>query len=97
MATKKLTIAEPALRVRKTDRIIKAPSKAWAHDQVEAKHHVDDDEVKRGFITSQGDFVGRKKAAKIAKKAGEIKDKSIKKLHSSDLRKAGNIKKKVLK
>ena len=64
-----------------------------AHDQVEAKHHLKDKKVKRGFVTSEGDFVGRKKAAKIAEDAGEIKDKSIKKLHSSDLRKGMGIKK----
>ena len=85
--TKKLTIAEPALRVKKTDRVIKAPSKAWAHDQLEAKHHLKKKKVKEGFVTNGGDFVGRKKAAKIAKAAGEIK-KPVKKLHSSDLRKA---------
>ena len=94
---KKLTIAEPALRVKKTGRVIKAPSKAWAHDQVEAKHHLKKKKVKEGFVTNQGDFVGRKKAAKIAEENGEVKDKSIKKLHSSDLRKALHIKKKVLK
>ena len=97
MANKKVTIAEPALRVKKTDRVIKAPSKAWAHDQIEAKHHIPDKKVKRGFVTNEGDFVGRKKAAKIAEKNGEVKDKSIKKLHSSDLRKALGIKKKVFK
>ena len=35
--------------------------------------------------------------AKIAKKAGQIKDNSIKKLHSTDLRKAAGIPKKVIK
>ena len=94
--SKKITIAEPALRVKKTDRIIKAPSKAWAHDQIEAKHHLPDKKVKRGFVTNEGDFVGRKKAAKIADAAGELK-KPVKKLHSTDLRLGAGIKKKVLK
>ena len=94
---KKLTIAEPALRVKKTDKVIKAPSKAWAHDQIEAKHHLKKKNVKEGFVTNGGDFIGRKKAAKLAEKIGEVKDKSIKNLHSSDLRKSLHIKKKVLK
>lgn len=89
---KKVTIAEPALRVKKTAKVVKAPSKAWSHDQVEKKEHIKDKKVKRGFVTSEGEFVSRKKAAKIAEKAGEIK-KPIKKLHSSDLRKSEHIKK----
>ena len=94
---KKVTIAEPAVKDKKTGKVDVAPSKAWAHDQLETKDHIRDKDVKRGFVTSEGKFVGRKKAAKIAKEAGEIKDKSIKKLHSSDLRKSMGIKKKVFK
>lgn len=90
-------IVAPALREKKTGIIMEAPSKAWAHDQIEAKEHVPDKKVKRGFITNEDKFVKRKAAAKIAKKAGQIKDKSIKKLHSSDLRKAAGIKKKEIK
>ena len=94
MATKK--IVAPAIREKKTGIIIEAPSKAWAHDQLEAKEHIPDKKVKRGFITNEDKFVKRKKAAKIAKKAGQIK-KDVKKLHSTDLRKAANIKKKEIK
>lgn len=90
-------IAAPALREKKTGIIIEAPSKAWAHDQLEAKEHKKKKKVKEGFVTTEDKFVKRKEAAKIAKKAGQIKDKDIKKLHSSDLRKAGNIKKKEIK
>jgi hypothetical protein len=97
MSKKKLTIAEPAIKEKKNGKIHPAPSKAWSHDQVEAKEHIEDKNAKRGFVTSEGKFVGRKKAAKIAEKSGEVKDKSIKKLHSSDLRKSLGIKKKVLK
>ena len=96
MATKKKIVA-PAIREKKTGIIMEAPSKAWAHDQIEAKEHIKDKNAKRGFVTSEDKFVGRKKAAKIAKSAGQIKDKDIKKLHSSDLRKAGGIAKKKLK
>lgn len=95
MVTKK--IVAPALRKKKDGVIVEAPSKAWAHDQLEAKEHIPDKKVKRGFVTTEDKFVGRKKAAKIAKKAGQIKDTKIKKLHSSDLRKAEGIKKKVFK
>jgi aspartate ammonia-lyase len=95
MATKKKIVA-PAIKEKKTGIIMEAPSKAWAHDQIEAAEHVPDKKVKRGFVTSEDKFVGRKKAAKIAKKAGQIK-KDVKKLHSTDLRKAGGIMKKKLK
>lgn len=90
-------IVAPAIREKKTGIVMEAPSKAWAHDQIEAKEHIPDKKVKRGFVTNEDKFVGRKKAAKIAKKAGQIKDKGIKKLHSSDLREAGGIVKKKIK
>lgn len=57
---------------------------------------IKDKDVKRGFVTNTGKFVDRKKAAKIAMAAGEIK-KPVKKLHSHDLRAGAGIKKKVLK
>ena len=93
MATKK--IVAPAIREKKTGIVIEAPSKAWAHDQIEAKEHISDKKVKRGFVTNEDKFVKRKEAAKIAKKAGQIK-KDIKKLHSTDLRKAGGLAKKKI-
>lgn len=97
MATQKKIVA-PAIRDKKTKVIMEAPSKAWAHDQIEAREHMPDKKVKRGFITNQDKFVKRKEAAKIAKKAGQIsKSSGIKKLHSTDLRKASGIKKKVFK
>ena len=88
-------IVAPALREKKTGVIIEAPSKAWAHDQIEAREHIADKKVKRGFVTSEDKFVKRKKAAKIAEEAGQIK-KPVKKLHSTDLRKAAGIKKKKM-
>jgi len=94
MATK---IVAPAVKDKKTGVIIEAPSKKWAHDQLEAKEHIKDKNAKRGFVTTEDKFVKRKEAAKIAKRAGQIKDKDIKKLHSSDLRKAGGLAKKKLK
>jgi hypothetical protein len=90
-------IVAPALKEKKTGVIVEAPSKSWAHDQLEAKEHIKKKKVKEGFVTSEDKFVKRKEAARIAKQAGQIKDKKIKKLHSSDLRKANNIKKKEIK
>jgi len=96
MATKEKIVA-PAVKDKKTGVIIEAPSKKWAHDQIEAKEHIKDKNAKRGFVTNEDKFVKRKKAAKIAKEAGQIKDKDVKKLHSSDLRKAGRLAKKKIK
>ena len=52
--------------------------------------------VKEGFETSTGEFISRKKAAKVAEKAGEIKHK-VKKLHTTDLRRSMHVKEKKLK
>ena len=92
---KKLKIAEPALK-EKNGKVDPAPSKAWSHEEIEVSKDIKDKDVKRGFVTNTGKFVDRKKAAKIAEKAGEIK-KPVKKLHSHDLRAGLGIKKKVLK
>jgi hypothetical protein len=88
-------IIAPALKEKKTGIVIEAPSKKWAHDQLEAKEHIKKKKVKEGFVTSEDTFVKRKEAAKIAKKAGQLK-KDVKKLHSTDLRKAGGIGKKKI-
>ena len=92
---KKLSIAEPALK-EKSGKIDPAPSKAWSHTEIEAAKDIKKKDVTEGFVTNTGKFVGRKKAAKIAEKAGELK-KPVKKLHSTDLRKGAGIKKKVLR
>ena len=96
MATKQKIVAA-AVKDKKTGVIIEAPSKKWPHDLIEAKEHIKDKNAKRGFVTNEDKFVKRKEAAKIAKKAGQIKKDDIKKLHSSDLRKAGGIAKKKIK
>ena len=96
MAIQKKIVA-PAVKDKKSGVIMEAPSKKYSHDQIETLEHIKDKNAKRGFVTSEDKFVGRKKAAKIAKQAGQVKDKDIKKLHSSDLRKAGGIAKKKLK
>jgi hypothetical protein len=88
-------IQAPALKEKKTGIIIEAPSKRWAHDMLLAKEHIKKKKVKEGFVTNEDKFVKRKEASKIAKNAGQIK-KDIKKLHSSDLRKAAKIPKKKI-
>lgn len=93
---KTLTIAKPALREKKSGKIDPAPTNAYSHAEIEKVKHLKDKDVKRGFVTNNGDFVGREKAAKIALAAGEIKQ-PVKKLHSHNLRKGLGIKKKVLK
>ena len=52
MATKK-KIDVPAIKDKKTGVVMEAPSKAWAHDQIEAKEHIKDKNAKRGFVTSE--------------------------------------------
>jgi uncharacterized protein (DUF927 family) len=89
-------IKVPALKNKKTGEVIKAPSVAWSHTEVEAKANLKKKKVKEGFVTEKDQFVNRKIAAKIAKKAGEIK-KKVKKLHTTDLRNGLKVKKKVLK
>ena len=89
-------IKVPALKNKKTGEIIEAPSVAWSHTEVEAKANLKKKKVKEGFVTEKDQFVNRKIAAKIAKKAGEIK-KKIKQLHTTDLREGLKIKRKVLK
>lgn len=94
----KKSISVPAIREKKTGVVIQAPSKAYAHDQIEAMEHIPDKKVKRGFVTNEDKFVGRKKAARIAKNAGQLSKKSpVKKLHTTDLRNSLGIKKKVFK
>jgi hypothetical protein len=94
MATKKKIVA-PAVK-EKNGKVDIAPSFAWAHDTLEAVKKLKKSKVKEGFETSTGQFVSRKKAAKIAEKAGEIKHR-IKKLHTTDMRRALHVKEKKVK
>ena len=72
------TVKVPA--IKKTDgKIVKAKSKKESHDDLDTKGT-------RGFILSEGSFAGREKAATVAKAAKQV-PKTIKKLHSEDLRK----------
>ena len=76
MATKKVSV--PAVK-KTSGKVVKAKSKQQSHDDLKT-------EGERGFIPSDGTFAGRKKAATVAKKAKQV-PKTIKKLHSEDLRK----------
>ena len=74
----------PAVK-KKNSKVVKANSKQDSHASLKTKGT-------RGFTTNEGEFVEREEAAKIAKKAKQIKsgkDKVEKtgKLHSSNLRK----------
>ena len=86
-------VLKPAIRMD-NGKIKTAPSWKYSHESIKVDGEVP--KGKKGFILSDGDFVGRKKAAKIALAAGEIK-KPVKKLHSHDLRQGAGIKKKVMK
>jgi hypothetical protein len=76
MATKKVSV--PAVK-KTSGKVVKAKSKQQSHDDLKT-------EGERGFILSDGTFAGREKAATVAKKAKQV-PKTVKKLHSEDLRK----------
>jgi len=77
------TVKVPAIK-KASGEIVKAPSKQYAHKDLETKG-------KRGFILSDGKFAGREEAAKVATKAKQVKSgasslKKRKTLHSENLR-----------
>ena len=72
------TVKVPAVK-KSAGKIVKATSNKESHDDLST-------EGKRGFILSDGKFAGREEAATVAKKAKQV-PKTIKKLHSEDLRK----------
>jgi len=90
MVTKKLKVVEPAVK-EKSGKVI-ADSSAYSHTEIEKKAGRPKNADKRGFLLSNKEFVGREKAAKVAKAAGEVK-KPGKKLHSHELREGLKIKK----
>jgi len=89
MATK-IKVIKPAVK-EKSGKVI-ADSPAYSHSEIEKKAGRPKNADKRGFLLSNKEFVGREKAAKVAKKAGEIK-KPVKKLYSHELRAGLGIKK----
>ena len=55
------TVKVPAVK-KSSGKVVKAPSKQYSHDDLEAKGQ-------RGFVLSDGTFANRGKAAVVAKKA----------------------------
>jgi hypothetical protein len=94
MATK-LSVLVPAIK-EKSGKVIKAPSKAWSHEELKKKAGKEAKGAKHEFELSNGRIVTRKVAAKVAEKAGEVPKSVGKKLHSHDLRNAAGIKKKKM-
>jgi len=92
MANAKLKVTVPAIK-EKSGKIVKAPSKAYSHDELIEKEGKKAKDSKHMFALNDGEVVNRKKAAKVAEKAGEVPKSVGKKLHSHDLRKAERIKK----
>lgn len=80
----KLKVIEPAI-VEKSGKVVKGkPSDS--HDNIIKKEGKKAKGAKHEFVLSTGEIADRKKAAKIAKAAGEVKNPG-KKLHSHELRK----------
>jgi hypothetical protein len=92
MASKKLDVKVPAIK-EKSGKIVKAPSKAWSHDELIAREGKKAKGAKHEFELSNGKIATRKQAAKVAEKSGEVPKSVGKKLHSHDLRKAAGINK----
>ncbi len=87
---KKIKVVEPAVK-EKSGKVI-SDSKSFSHAEIEKKAGRKKNQDKRGFLLSTGEFADRKKAAKIAKAAGEVKNPG-KKLHSHELRESLGVKK----
>ncbi len=80
----KLKVIEPAI-VEKSGKVVKGkPSDS--HDNIIKKEGKKAKGAKHEFVLSTGEIADRKKSAKVAKAAGEVKDPG-KKLHSHELRK----------
>jgi hypothetical protein len=91
----KLKVLVPAIK-EKSGKVIKAPSKAWSHEELKKMAGKEAKGAKHEFELSNGKIVNRKTAAKVAEKAGEVPKSVGKKLHSHDLRRAEGIKKKKM-
>ena len=91
MATKQLKVVKPVV-VTKKGKVEVAPNAKYSHEDIAKKFGKKGfKNAKHEFELSDGEIVDRKKAAKVAEKAGEVK-KGIKKLHSHQLRQGLGIK-----
>ena len=83
-----LKVMKPAIK-DENGKLHAAPSWKHSHESIKVDGKVPDG--KKGFVLSDGTFVGRKKAAAIAYKAKQI-TKQVDKLHTEHLRKAVGVK-----
>lgn len=79
---KKLKVLEPAIKYG--NKVAKG-TKAMSHDDIAKREGKDKKAGKRGFILTNGEYVDRRKAAKVARKAKEVAHPG-KELHSHELR-----------
>ena len=79
---KKLTVLEPAIKYGKK---VDKGTKAMSHDDIAKKAHKPKGAGKRGFVLSDGEYVDRRKAAKVARKAKQVAHPGPT-LHSHELR-----------
>ena len=86
----KLKVLEPAI-VEKSGKVVKG-SVAESHEEIIKKVGKKAKGAKHEFVLSDGEIADRKKAAKVAKAAGEVKNPG-KKLHSHELRESLGVKK----
>ena len=80
----KIKVIEPAIKT-KSGKVIKGTVEQ-SHDDIIKKVGKAAKGAKHEFVLSNGEIANRKRAAKVAKAAGEVKDPG-KKLHSHELRK----------
>ena len=79
---KKLKVLEPAIKYN--SKVVKGTPKE-SHDQIAKENGKPKKAGKRGFILSDGEYVDRRKAAKVARKAKQVAHPG-KELHSHELR-----------
>ena len=79
---KKLKVLEPAIKYG--SKVAKGTPKE-SHDQIAKKLGEPKKAGKRGFILTDGEYVDRRKAAKVARKAKQVAHPG-KELHSHELR-----------
>lgn len=91
MTKSKLKVVEPAI-VEKSGKVVKGKP-TESHAEIIKKAGKKAKGAKHEFVLSDSTIADRKKAAKVAKAAGEVKNPGDK-LHSHELRKGLGIKKK---
>jgi hypothetical protein len=86
----KLKVVKPAI-VEKGGKVVPAKSAKESNDDIIKREGKKAKGAKHEFVLSDKEIADRKKAAKVAKAAGEVKNPG-KKLHSHELRKGLKIK-----